>query len=506
MTNIKNFTKYFTYVMIFLMPTLIYAETWHIISKKYISEHTEYKKINKYVIQPRFGAQNIQILPIGDFYFTTYSPGAGEWDSNWHEYLTEYYICYYNHLTDSITNLSLKYDPGIPQSTRIRNMETDDTGNLYVATWSQWILKWDNLGKKWSKYRINDSFADKRIIEKVRFFDNKLYALSMYRIDNSDSPSYFEISVLEDDSLSIIHSFSFLDWKKTAEDFWLDNDNSFWLCGWTKFYGGVWKLNNNNEMTEYDIMHSGNYNATYLNPNNITGDENFIYVGVPSAKMIGDFSSQSTIAVLDKQNGSLIKIIKYPGGGGKGVSKIIKIGNTSHALVPRVGFSYLKDLDPYLIDFPNEVKKIFLDTLVWTDSVNGDTTAIQIIDEGPKFEDFDYLNGSLAIAGYFGIIYTVYEDPLGIKKDNVIQNVIDIYPNILTNGIRDITIVSNEGIEIRKIQLINIRGDILFDDIEPLGYIEGESRLKIPNISSGRYFILFETNKGSFISPIILFN
>jgi len=97
-------------------------------------------------------------------------------------------------------------------------------------------------------------------------------------------------------------------------------------------------------------------------------------------------------------------------------------------------------------------------------------------------------------------------DPSGVSVSNERTVVLDIYPNVLVNGSHEITITSGTGVDINTIQILDIAGSIIYQDYGPIGYTEGIRLYSIPNLYSGKYFILFNTDKGNFISPIILIN
>ena len=394
-----------------------------------------------------------------------------------------------------IKNLSLIEPPDIPFRSRLNDLSFDQYGNLLIAT-EFGLLKWDGL--KWERFTIKDEFENFREILKIVPFKDKIYLLAeSITINEADTNSlgstitwidstWLDILVYDGSNLSLIHHLSPNNWWERFYDMWIDIDGTMWFTSIDKKYGGLFKLDNN-VILEFDLIQNIGFDDI-IEPKNIFGDENYIYVAINEAKIIegAETKKLSIIAVLDKA-GNLIKTVKCPrvNLNNSGVfAKISKIGNRIYIGDNQEGIFYLDNFEPHVIEYKNDVVDNIPKELLKNSATN--------------VYDFDYSGGTLYLATTVGIIY----GKLDTTSTHVnIQNSskFDISPNPVNDFI---TIqFSNKELQLfaegDKVQIFDVLGIEIMS--VGTGLDLSTQLIDVSHLPAGVYFIRFGNKMEKFV-------
>lgn len=416
----------------------------------------------------------------------------------------DYYI--YKLENGIIKRISSAENYPIPMRSRIWDLAIDKDDNLLAAT-EFGLLKWD--GSAWSRYIIDDELSQTRVIMKIIEYNNKLYlGANSFHISYTDSTHYIKIEIdrqrvevltFENDILNLKHQFELpKNSYKFISDFCVESDNSFWFACSDRIDGGIINIRDGSYI-EVDIFKHLDYSKV-INARNILYHNNKLYIGVNQNKHKNSNKSTACILVYD------IAI--------EGVEPIYLTANEDKNRP--IYFTAIKDYE----------NKIIVSDLSWgvfllRNSHNGkDVIDYQSFIDHPLLTDFfkqfltsaydfDYVNGTLYIATSVGLVYGKYDLPdttaNSIEHSSLNGRGLKIFPNVLSDASQYITMTS-DYINIHKISIYDMAGNIIIPDLGFAGILAGECNLFIPKLASGKYYLIFKTDTGHLVSPILITN
>ncbi len=439
------------------------------------------------------GVSKISALVNGDLFFVNMD------NQNVND-IRYYYLQQYKN--GEFTNISLTNPPPIPLRSRLNDIKIDNNGNVLIAS-EFGLLKWD--GNEWSRYVIKDEFENYREILKIRNFNNRTYllaeSLTLKEADTNElgktvtwiDKHWRDVLLFENDSLSLIHHIAPIKYWERAFDFYIDTDGSLWFTTLDKAYGGLCKLKNG-ELTEYDLFNTLGY-AQLIIPMNIFGDENYIYIGVDSDKVLdnGKIWYLGLIAIY-KKDGEFVTSIKLERDGDlksfTDIAKITKIGDKILIADKKRGLYYLENNEPQIIQYKDAIVEKISNPLLHS-------AALYI-------DDFDYSDGVIYLATAVGIIYGKIDSLFTSVSDDNSLSYIKVFPNIINSSDKQLNVEYNDDIRINKVLILDVLGEQVIDDYNI--NINNLNSINLKPLYNGKYFIVFYTNKGISVSQIVIIN
>ncbi len=394
----------------------------------------------------------------------------------------------------------------IPFQSRIYDLFVDDANNLLVAT-EFGLLKWD--GSNWSRFIIQDEFENTRKILKImKHKDQLLLFAESFKVVWADSTLgiiktevdrfRYEIIEFESDRLKLIKRIIPENLKAWFEDMCIDDDGNYWFTSFYKLnqLAALYKYQQD-ELLEFDILDELGYNETAQAGRLYFDGENII-LGTDSERIWVDKQKKwiASIITIDKMGKIKSSITYQPNtekSGDVTIKEIKHLGDKIYIADNHEGLLYLSSDGREIIDFTSDLNHP------------------DLVDFSRQFltrtHDFDYVDGTLYIATNVGIVYGKYELPDTTTNSNVntFQNDsrLKVFPNILSSESQFLT-MSSDYLNIQNISIYDIEGKLIFPDLAYSGILEGEHQLFIPKLASGKYFLIFKTETGHLVSPILV--
>jgi hypothetical protein len=406
---------------------------------------------------------------------------------------------------DSIRTLSTDNYP-IPLRSVIYDLFVDDANNLLVAT-EFGLLKWD--GSNWSRFIIQDEFENTRKILKIMQHKDQLllfaesfkvvWADSSLGIIKTEVDRYrYEIIEFESDSLKLIKRIIPENLKAWFEDMCIDDDGNYWFTSFYKLnqLAALYKYQQD-ELLEFDILDEHGFNETAQAGKLFFDGENII-LGTDSERVWVDKQKEwiASIITIDKMGNIKNSITYQPNtekSGGVTIKEIKYLGDKIYIADNHEGLLYLSSDGREIIDFGTDLQHPDLNEFSFKALTNTN--------------GFDYFDGTLYIATAIGLVYGKYELP--DTTANSITNTIHsnsrlkVFPNILSSESQFLT-MSSEYLNIQNISIYDIEGKHILSDLAYSGLLIGEHQLFIPKLASGKYFLIFKTDTGHLVSPILV--
>ncbi len=377
--------------------------------------------------------------------------------------------------------------------------------NIYLASGKNTILKLDD-NYNWKILKLDDKYNQQnnkfmRITKKIVTYNNSLYCLSEAQdvkfIDTNSSgvitivldAKYNELISIEDEKIKLEYSKV----ANTGERFYdiAADDNSLWISS-----SNLIRYENGDIKEEIDIYNTLDFDSNII-LSHLVVDKNFVYI----LKKYTDAGTKNIGTYLiryKKSNGELEKF-EFPG---------IKSYADNESLIKPNSFTNI------II----ENDKIYISSAVGLyEFSNNELKYIDIfsdfIDEIPSLflqylstENVSIVGNTMYISTNVGLIYS--DDFTSTTSVNIAKANfgLDIYPNLITGSQNSLTIGSSESKEVNSIIIYNIEGTEVYKYNNISKHITGSLTLRVPNLSSGSYFIAVITDKKNYISPLIIQN
>lgn len=117
--------------------------------------------------------------------------------------------------------------------------------------------------------------------------------------------------------------------------------------------------------------------------------------------------------------------------------------------------------------------------------------------------DIDISGDRFYITSNVGLIYTdAFTDVNDINATD--ENNLKLYPNIITESTRELTLESNKDMGVKSIELYDMSGAVVSQITNPTNIKKGINSLKLDYSISGKYFLTIKTMKDNFIVPLII--
>lgn len=368
--------------------------------------------------------------------------------------------------------------------------------NIFITTNKNIIFHYTN-NKEWKTLQFDDKYNAqdnkyRRNITQISSFKDKGYFLSyVMDIKSIDTLSVGTIQILVNKAYNEIFSF---DGNTLVKEYFV-NTKDVRIYDIAADKEGIWASGMN---TLYYIK-DGELKDTLaigtelgLDPNsifsNIYVDDNYVYL-LKQYTAGGAIVPDSYFISYNKKTKTLEKI-KFPN------DNLTRNPGTFYKIIPYYDHLFIAS-DAGVLDYYNN-KLSYLDIFS------------QFLDEIPK-SFHNYLNSSdididenkFYISTNVGLIYT---DAFTDVNYSVFKNNsnLKLYPNIITESTRELTLESNKDMGVKSIDLYNMSGEIVSQITNITNVKKGINSLKLNYLVSGKYFLTVKTMKDNFIVPLII--
>lgn len=375
--------------------------------------------------------------------------------------------------------------------------------DLYIASGKNSILKLDD-NFDWKTLELDDKYNQqnnkfRRVIKKVIDYDNKLYCLSEAQdvkfIDTNAGgviaivldAKYNELISIDDEKLSIELSKI----AGTGETFYdiAADDKSLWISS-----SKLLRYADGEIKEEIDLNKQLDF------------DDNAIMIKIAVDKDYVYLLKQLTNAGTKNVGSYFIKYEKSTGKSEKFEFPDMKSYANGETLINPNGFTN--------IIFENEIIYISSSVGLYEFS-NNELKYVDVfsefLDEIPSVflsllssENVSIVNGTMYVSTNVGLIYS---DDFTSTTDVNISKVdigLDVYPNVISGTVNNITIESSDRKDVQSIIIYNIEGTEIYKFANYPSNFIGTTTLEVPNLPSGSYFITVKTDKDNYISPLVI--